>query len=135
VLYFSSDPTGISGVYAASVALSREDTGQEEKPKPDAKPEVKPEEPKPEEPKAEEPKKEDQPEGEARTDEPKPAAGEKKPAVKKPDWGKRWAESVTFKVEPVLVSDKEQRKPLPLARRQAPDHHPRPGRSHPLQRR
>ncbi|MBM4107611.1 MAG: hypothetical protein FJ255_02175 [Phycisphaerae bacterium] len=85
-LYFASDETGTNAIYAATVDLAREDL---EPKKPEAA----------------------KPEGE------KPAEGEgkeeKKEAAKKVDHGKRWAESLTFKVEPVYVSGHNDRSPKP----------------------
>ncbi|MFN0133112.1 MAG: LpqB family beta-propeller domain-containing protein [Phycisphaerales bacterium] len=103
VLYFSSDPTGVSGIYAATVALTREELEKPKKEEP-AK-EAKPADDKPADPANEGEKADATKDGEKKTE------AEKK--SKKPDHGKRWAESLTFTVTPVLVSDREQRSPLP----------------------
>lgn len=99
-LYFASDDSGVSGIYAATVALTREDIGGDDKPKAD--PEKKAEE------KPAEPPKDAAPE-DKKADDKKPDAKKDK----KPDWGKRWADSITFKVVPFSVNDQEQRNPLP----------------------
>jgi tricorn protease len=130
VLYFASDDSGVSGIYAATVALTREDLGAEDKPKA--------EEPKPAEDKPADPKEGARNEGK-RDERPvfgesldvalppdQPAAQpeakggedsktEKKPEdrKKKPDWGKRWADSITFKVVKFAVNGEEQRTPVP----------------------
>lgn len=108
VLLFASDDTGVYGIYAATVALTREDLATDGKAKPEpaaAKPgEAKPEEPKPED---------------AKPDEVKPAEGaDKKPEPrpsreKKPDWGKRWSESITFTIAPLSIAAEDQVNPLP----------------------
>lgn len=99
VLWFSSDESGVNQIYYATVTLSREDitpkTEEEEKAEKAAAE-------KKDEPKKDEPKKDDKPadadkkdgekkEGDAKKDE--------KPAKKKPDFGKRWAESLRFDVK------------------------------------
>ena len=83
VLFFASDETGVYGLYRANVDLAREDL------KPPANEAAK-------EPAAKE--------------EPKSDA---KPAPQKPDHGKRWAESITFQVEPLHVTGRNDRAPLP----------------------
>lgn len=126
VLYFSSDASGVSGIYAATVALAREDLTSDELPDraPEPKAGEQPKAPEPApggapDPNAAATPKDAQPEPKAdepeagqpasKTDEKKDA----KPAAKKPDHGKRWAEAITFKVEPVLVGSEELRNPLP----------------------
>ncbi len=99
-LYFASDDSGVSGIYAATVALTRENIGGDDKPK--AEPEKKAEE------KPAEPPKDAAPD-DKKADDKKPDAKKEK----KPDWGKRWADSVTFKVVPFSVNDQEQRNPVP----------------------
>jgi tricorn protease len=95
ILYFESDATGIPGIYAAAVTMTKDDLAKDTasaaasdatpaKPEPgadgnaDAKPETKPDA------KAE-------------------AKGDSK-APKKPDHGKRWADALTFTTFPVLVA-------------------------------
>ncbi len=102
-LYFSSDePTdgaqpGAYSIYAARVALAREDL------KP-AKPEDKDA--------AETPKKDDpKPEGEKKDDAAKSDSA--KPDPNKPDPGKKWAEAVTFEVRPFIVAGDDARRPIP----------------------
>ncbi|GJQ29447.1 MAG: hypothetical protein HBSAPP03_13310 [Phycisphaerae bacterium] len=84
VLYFTSDETGVYGVYAARVALTREDL-----------------QPKKAEETADKP-----------ADKPDDAKGDKE-AMPKVDHGKRWSESLTFTVEPVLVEGDNLRRPRP----------------------
>lgn len=103
VLYFSSDPTGVSGIYAATVALTREEL---EKPKKEG---AKPAEAKPAE--GADAKAEPAGEGAKKPEDDKKADAERKP--KKPDYGKRWDESLTFHVSPVLVGEREHRTPQP----------------------
>src|SRR5947208_657316 len=128
VLFFDSDATGVSGIYAATVALAREDLTSEDLPERAPEPKERAKEPEPAPGGAPDPNqpaaKPKEPERDAAQPEPakpddaKPApkadqkkVDEKKP--KKPDWGKRWAEAVTSKGSPVLGSGKEHRKPLP----------------------
>lgn len=100
VLYFASDDTGVAGIYAATVALTREDVGGEDKPK------VEPEKIAEEKP--------TEPAKDAAADEKKADDKKTEPKKeKKPDWGKRWADSITFKVVPFSVNDQEQRNPMP----------------------
>jgi hypothetical protein len=107
------------------VVLAREDLTSEDKPDrvPDPKPEQKAAEPEPAPGGAPDPTQPSKPKDaqpEPKVAEPEPAAKqpdtkpeEKKPETKKkPDWGKRWTDSITFKVAPVLVSEKEHRRPL-----------------------
>jgi tricorn protease len=133
VLYFASDPTGVSGVYAATVALSREDLAAEDKPErtSEAKPDVPDREPGRPGPGSEpqatpdsshvasnsdatpDP---DRPKNEtthARSRASTPDSTPAKPAIKKPDYGKRWSESITFKIDPIAVSAAQQRHPVP----------------------
>jgi tricorn protease len=125
ILYFASDATGVSGIYAATVVLAREDLASEDKP--ERVPEARPEKPEPPAPDPTAPKADPTPDGDAGaageskndparsrpgpgssgSPAPKPAAG------KKPDHGKRWSESITFTVKPIAVSEAEQRAPLP----------------------
>ena len=109
-LHFASDSTGVYGIYSATVDLSREDL-----------------KPKKEEP-AKEDKKADAKEGAKAepsdpakpADHPEPPKDEKQeeikgeaPKEKKPDIGKRWAEALTFKIEPRWVGNVGQRSPVP----------------------
>ena len=114
VLWFSSDQSGSSQIYYATVTLAREDlTDKKEEPK---------EEPKAEEAKKDDVKKDDakspdaaaekkdEPAGEAKGDgktdpkaDPKDNA-KKELAKKKPDYAKRWAEAVRFEVHTLDVS-------------------------------
>lgn len=108
-LLFASDDTGNYGIYAATVALTRDDLASEDKPKTEDKPDPKPDT-----------------KSEAKAEDAKPADGDKKevdkkdgekksdkPKEKKPDWGKRWADSITFKIAPLSVTKDEQRNPIP----------------------
>lgn len=85
-LYFASDETGTNAIYAAVVDLARED--------------LEPKKPEAEKPAEGEPK-----EGEKKD--------EKKEPDKKVDHGKRWAESLTFKIESVHLSGHNDRTPRP----------------------
>ncbi|MEX2219456.1 MAG: hypothetical protein WD749_11950 [Phycisphaerales bacterium] len=114
VLYFSSDMSGVSGVYAATVAMSREDLGEGEKPE---RPAEKAEEEKPKADPAE-PAGDEKPGDAAAGDKADADKGAEAPTPrrsreKKPDHGKRWADAITFTVEPVAVSKAEQRRPVP----------------------
>ncbi len=115
VLLFASDDTGVSGIYAATVALTREDLSGEDKPKTEEpktadKPAEKPADAKPSDAKTEDGKPADAKPGEPGADK---KADAKTPKEKKPDWGKRWADSITFTIAPLSVNDQEQRNPLP----------------------
>ena len=107
VLWFSSDESGVSQVYYATVALAREDISpKEDEPKKDEDAK-----------KSDEPKKNDDAKDEAKKDEPakdddakkddakkddgekKPDADKKEPAKKKIDYSKRWQESLRFDVK------------------------------------
>lgn len=83
VLFFASDESGVYGLYRATVDLAREDL------QPPAK---------------------EGPKEPAAREEP---TSDVKPAPRKPDHGKRWAESITFKVEPLHVTGRNDRAPLP----------------------
>ncbi len=129
VLYFASDDpglaasTGVDGageknlgkysIYAASVSLAREDINPEkkddaaDKKKDDAdkspeKPEKKEDEPKKNDAKPAAP--DDAKKDDAKADKAKP---------KKPDFGKRWAEALQFKIESVVTDAKDMRHPEP----------------------
>lgn len=95
-LYFTSDASGVYGLYAASVVLAREDLQPK---KADEKSADGAGSAKPDEATAE--GKDDAKEGETKKDEPKI------------DHGKRWAESITFDVTPVLVEGVNLRRPRP----------------------
>lgn len=124
VLWFSSDETGPSQIYYATVSLAREDITPKDESKKDEekkdeekkdestkKDEPKKDEPKKDEPKKDEPKKDEPAAGAAggaaavKADETKkPEEGKKDekpaaPAKKKVDFGKRWAESIRFEVK------------------------------------
>jgi len=94
MLYFDSDASGVSGIYAATVVMSREDVAPEPK---DA---VK--EPAKDEAKKDEAKKDEAKPDDAKKDETK---DDKKDDKKKPDEGKRWAESLTFATAPIFTPD------------------------------
>lgn len=110
-LYFVSDDGGVPRLFAATVAMTREDL---QPPKPEAKPDAKPESKPEAKPDSNaEPKADSQPPaaaaepGGAQGDAGKPEQPEKaekadKPAEPaEPDHGKRWAESLRFTVSPV----------------------------------
>lgn len=116
MLWFSSDETGPSQIYYATVSLAREDIGPKDEAKKDD--EKKDEEKKDEPAKKDEPKKDEVKKEEVKKDEPagagaaaakadeakKPEEGKKDekptaPAKKKIDFGKRWAESIRFEVK------------------------------------
>ncbi len=106
VLWFSSDETGVSQVYYATVALSREDiTPKDEETKKDdeaKKDDAKADESKKDAPKDEAKKDDDakKDDAEKKPDAEKKADGEKKePAKKKIDYAKRWQESLRFDVK------------------------------------
>lgn len=94
VLYFSSDESGPSRLYYATVSLAREDIASPASESAD-------------EAKADEAKKDEAKKGDEKKDEPKAAEGEpadkaeKKPSKKKIDYAKRWAESLRFEVKPL----------------------------------
>lgn len=104
VLYFSSDDTGTNQLYYATVALSKSDLMPAEEKKADEK---KAEDKKAEDKKADD-KKDDKPADAEKSDEKKTEdkssdkANDKKdskePKKDKPDYAKRWAESITFTV-------------------------------------
>jgi len=115
VLYFASDESGRYGIYRATVALSREDITAEP---PAATSEQKEEQAEPTNTPAtpESAGSDAQPESGARGDAAPKAAetrSARKPDAKKIDHGKRWAESLRFTVEPLLVSGADERRPLP----------------------
>lgn len=126
-LYFVSDDwtlaglspdnaAGIKTIYAATVALAREDLAPKDDAKADdAKDEAKTEEAKPEEPKADEPKAEEPKTDEAKPDADKPADGAKKDKKpKKPDPGKRWQEALRFTIAPIVpLSATDATRPVP----------------------
>lgn len=108
-LYFVSDETGVYGLYAAEVEVSREDLR-----------------PKKEETEKKEARSAEETAAEAEADAKKAgeeaAKGEKtedeksendKKDEKKPDHGKRWSEALSFKVRPVLVVKENIREPRP----------------------
>ncbi|MFN9976950.1 MAG: TolB family protein, partial [Phycisphaerae bacterium] len=105
VLYFSSDDTGTNQLYYATVALSKSDLiPAEEKKAEEKKPEEKKDdkpadaEKKPDAEKSDEKKSDDK--GDKRED-------KKEPKKDKPDYAKRWAESITFtvhKLEPANLA-------------------------------
>lgn len=120
VLYFSSDETGVYGVYAASVALSREDLSpKKEKPEADAPKPAEDEAPKADEPKAEGAKEAkgdagaEPPVAEAAKEGEAPSKPAKEEKPKEPDHGKRWSESLTFTIAPVVVGETSIRSPRP----------------------
>ena len=118
-LYFASDepaqgesesPAGAYAIFAATIALAREDI---KPPKPEEpKEEPAPADSKKDETKADEPKKDDaapaDPEkSESKKDDPK------KPDPKKPDPGKRWAEAITFETKALIATGDDCRRPTP----------------------
>lgn len=137
VLYFASDDAGLAAklhntpdsddnlgkysVYAATVTLAREDIAPDKKKdEAEAKPEAKKDEPKAEpktEPAADKPA-EPKKDAEAKPDDAKPAddkKDEKKdaPKSKKPDFGKRWSEALTFSITGVATDTTDIRVPVP----------------------
>lgn len=104
VLYFSSDDTGTNQLYYATVALSKSDLIPAEEVKPEEKKadEKKPEEKKDEKPADAEKKADTEKSDEKKSDD---KSAEKKdakePKKDKPDYAKRWAESITFTVHPL----------------------------------
>ncbi|HEX8877163.1 MAG TPA: S41 family peptidase [Phycisphaerales bacterium] len=114
ILYFTSDDTGTNQLYYATVALSKSDLIPPDEKKPeDKKDEKKPEEKKddkpadaatkPEAEKADDKKQEDK-KSEDKTDK---KDDKKEPKKDKPDYAKRWAESITFtvhKLEPANLA-------------------------------
>jgi tricorn protease len=119
-LYFVSDETGVYGLYAATVALAREDLAPKT---PEARPAKEPGSGEPENtrPDDEKPGVAKKSENEQPPDE-SPAKGEpgdekeqkrKDKDEKKPDPGKRWAEAISFAVRPVLVAEANLRQPRP----------------------
>lgn len=101
-LYYTSDESGVYGLYAATVDLAKEDLAPkkpdeekpaEEAPAPDAKTDPTPADDKPDD-KADE-------------------KADKKKEEPKIDHAKRWAESLTFKTAPVLVETANIRRPRP----------------------
>ncbi|CAG1006895.1 tricorn protease [Phycisphaerales bacterium] len=100
-LYFSSDETGVYGIYAATVDVAREDLESKKKDEPKAADE----EPKKADADAARPAENKDERAEENKDEPKDE--------KKPDFGKRWSEALTFKIEPVLVGAENHRSARP----------------------
>ncbi|HVU63157.1 MAG TPA: S41 family peptidase [Phycisphaerales bacterium] len=115
VLYFASDDPGLAhagadglgkyAVYAASVDLSREDIS----PRP-AKPEDKAEKKDDAEKKPDD--KKDEAKDDKNADEKKDDKADK-PKSKKPDFGKRWADALRFRIEPVFSDAMDVRHPVP----------------------
>ena len=128
VLYFASDDAGLAGggggggnlgkesIYQAGVDLAREDIAppKAEEKKDEAKREEaekkKDEGEKKDDAKGEEKKDDDK--KDEKKDAEKPAA-ERRGTPKKVDYGKRWAESLRFAIEPVLSDAKDLRNPTP----------------------
>lgn len=106
-----TDALGTYVIYGATVSLAREDiTPEKPKPKEDTekKEEKKDDGEKKEDTKTDKPA--DTKPDDAGKDGAKPAA---KPKDKKPDFGKRWAESLRFAIEPVVMRDDDARSPVP----------------------
>lgn len=137
VLYFASDDPALTergnstsvgdalvgnlgkyAIYQASVSLAREDLNpkKDAKPERDAKEDAKKEEPEPkaepEAPKKDEPAKEDAKPEEGKKDEGASSAS-RTPRAKRPDFGKRWQESLRFTIERVASGPTEARSPVP----------------------
>lgn len=110
VLYFSSDETGVYGIYAASVVLAREDLEPKKEmtePEPDA---AKPDPARPDVPAAPESPAADASKAQAPASD---AAEKKEEKPKAVDHAKRWSESLTYAVAPVVVGETSIRSPLP----------------------
>lgn len=108
-LYFSSDETGEFAIYRATVSLSREDLTPEEVKEEPAKPEP-----------AEEPAEvtddgaapdQEQAEAQAEEEPKEDSKDEEKP--QKVNHGKRWSEALRFDVEPLIMSDVREVRPMP----------------------
>lgn len=105
VLYFSSDDTGTNQLYYATVALSKSDLIPAEEKKAEEK---KPEEKKDDKPADAEKKPDAEKSDEKKSDDKGDKKEDKKePKKDKPDYAKRWAESITFtvhKLEPANLA-------------------------------
>ncbi len=114
VLWFSSDQSGSSQIYFATVSLAREDLAdQKDEPKEEPKEGLKADDAKKDDSKKDDAKKpdatdekKDEPAGDAKGESKADSkdTGKKEPAKKKPDYAKRWAEAVRFEVHTLDVS-------------------------------
>ena len=104
VLWFASDEPGVSKIFYAAVALSREDIAGAKDEEPEKKDELKPAEG------DKKPDAEKKDEGEKKDEEKKDDAAAAKPATKKVDYGKRWAESLRFDVKQLDTGSPERRR-------------------------
>lgn len=107
-LYFVSDnKEAKNSIYAATVDLTREDLTGEASPPAEAR------EDEGEDPDGEEGDDEDPPVDEEARQQDEGADDERKDEEREQDPGKRWANAITFNIEPVVVSDDNNRLPMP----------------------